>query len=387
MKILYITANPLEYSSSANMRNIALISGLQKLGHEVDSLSAEYNNKSIYSDKIDLKFNNRYWIKLGTIQSNISNNIKYNNLIKMKLKNLLYKVYIRLSIYDPKKNLINYIDSSIVDKKYDLIISSSDPKSSHLIAEKIIKLNPEITKKWIQYWGDPFSSDINNKKIIPNKMVKKEEKRLISLCDKVIYVSPFTLQEQKRIYSDYKEKMEFLPIPYYKKKIYKETKNERIKIGYFGDYYLKNRNIIPLYETIKEEKDKELIICGNSDLDLKEYTNIKIMKRQSSEKIKIIEENIDILVCVCNSSGTQIPGKIYHYAATNKPILIIVDGEYSNDLIEYFTKFNRFILCENNGDKILEAINKIVQQEYKYKPLEEINARNISEKLLRYVEK
>ena len=77
MKILYITSTPLEYNSSANMRNIAIIKGLQQLGNEVSSLSSEAVSSSIYSDDISeiINLKSRYWLKLGTIQANITNNI------------------------------------------------------------------------------------------------------------------------------------------------------------------------------------------------------------------------------------------------------------------------------------------------------------------------
>ena len=46
MRILYITSYPLEYSSSANMRNIALIKGLIENGNEVHTLSTNLDKES-----------------------------------------------------------------------------------------------------------------------------------------------------------------------------------------------------------------------------------------------------------------------------------------------------------------------------------------------------
>ena len=71
-----------------------------------------------------------------------------------------------------------------------------------------------------------------------------------------------------------------------------------------------------------------------------------------------MEEEYDILICICNSKGTQIPGKIYYCTGYHKPIIIILDSEYQEDLREYFKTFNRFILCENNVKSITSAIEK-----------------------------
>ena len=278
--------------------------------------------------------------------------------------------------------LVKKITKSTIVDKFDLIISSSDPKSSHLLAEKLIKLNSDITKRWIQYWGDPFAGDINKNTIVPTKFIKKEEKKLIDLCDKVIYVSPFTLEEQKENYPDCKNKMEFLPIPYVKEKIYKEVKNSKVTLGYFGDYKSKDRNIKPLYKAIEKEKGFYLNICGNSDLSLLQKENMIIKPRQKLDVVEKLEENCDILVCICNKKGTQIPGKVYHYAATNKPILIILDGDKKEELRKYFESFNRYVLCENTESEIINAINNIRNSNIGYKPLESLSAKKIAEKFI-----
>ena len=385
MKILYITSTPLEYNSSANMRNIAIIKGLQQLGNEVSSLSSEAVSSSIYSDDISeiINLKSRYWLKLGTIQANITNNINQKNNLKKIIKNQIYKIYTKFSIYDPKKTLVSKVSKDCIKEKFDLIISSSDPKSSHLIAEKLIELNPNITKKWIQYWGDPFVGDINKNSIIPANVIKKEEKRLIGLCDEVIYVSPFTLEQQQKNYPEYKDKMKFIPIPYIKEKIYEKVSNPKITLGYFGDYKSNDRNIKPLYNTITKNNEYYLNICGNSDIKLEVKENISIRPRQRMNVIEELEKKSDILVCICNRKGTQIPGKIYHYAATNKPILIILDGDKKEELRKYFDSFSRYKLCENTEEDIMEAVKDIINERVEYKPLNLLNSEKVAEEFIK----
>lgn len=385
MKILYITSTPLEYNSSANMRNVAIIKGFQQLGYEVSSLSSEAVNSSIYSDDISeiINFKSRYWLKLGTIQANITNNINQKNNLKKIIKNQIYKIYTKFSIYDPKKTLVSKVSKDCIKEKFDLIISSSDPKSSHLIAEKLIELNPNITKKWIQYWGDPFVGDINKNSIIPANVIKKEEKRLIGLCDEVIYVSPFTLEQQQKNYPEYKDKMKFIPIPYIKEKIYEKVSNPKITLGYFGDYKSNDRNIKPLYNTITKNNEYYLNICGNSDIKLEVKENISIRPRQRMNVIEELEKKSDILVCICNRKGTQIPGKIYHYAATNKPILIILDGDKKEELRKYFDSFSRYKLCENTEEDIMEAVKDIINERVEYKPLNLLSSEKVAEEFIK----
>ena len=384
MKILYITSTPLEYNSSANMRNVAIIKGLQKLGNEVTSLSSEVVNNSIYSNDISeiINVKNRYWLKLGAIQNNITNNINQKNNLKKVIKNKIYKIYTKFSIYDPKKTLVSKVSKNFIKEKFDLIISSSDPKSSHLIAERLIELNPNITKKWIQYWGDPFVGDINKNSIIPSNVIKREEKRLIGLCDEVVYVSPFTLEQQQKNYPEYKDKMKFVPIPYIEEKIFTKVSNSKVTLGYFGDYKSSDRNIKPLYDAIIKDNDCYLNICGNSDIKLEVKENVSIRPRQKMNVVEELEKNSDILVCICNKKGTQIPGKIYHYAATNKPILIILDGDKKEELRKYFESFNRYKLCENTEEDIIKAIKDIINERVEYKPLSLLSSEKIAKEFI-----
>lgn len=383
MKILFVTSDPLEYNSSANMRNRAIIKGIIENGNQVSTLSAELNKKSIYADnsKLNLELKERYWIQ-DSIKIRVDKEGR-GKKIKKKIKEIIYNLYIKFSIYDPKKRLLKKLNVSQIKNEFDLIISSSDPKSAHLLAEKLIKEKPNITKKWIQYWGDPFLDDINKKSLFSKKLIKKEEERIISLCDKIVYVSPFTLEKQKKLYNKYSDKMEFLPIPYIKEKIYKPNKNKNIVLGYFGDYRSQDRNIQPLYRLVSNNKNIQLNICGNSNLKLEQKENINIKARQPLSVIEKMEEKSDILVCICNSHGNQIPGKVYHYAATNKAILIIVDGERQDNIKEYFETYNRFKICKNNEIDILKTVNIIMKEEKKYEPLYELNAQNIAKKLIK----
>lgn len=384
MKILYITAYPLEYSSSANMRNIALIKGLIENGCEVHTLSTSLDKESLLYDKtlLNIEIKKRYWIELGNIQQQFS--VKNGQVVKQKLKEVIYKLYTNISMYDSRARLVKKIDNLKIEDNYDIIISSSDPKSAHLFAEKLIKNNPNITKKWIQYWGDPFANDINRKSMIPKFFVKKEEKRLLRECDSVIYVSPFTLEKQKEEYKSEASKMIFLPIAYIEKKIFNETKNKNLTIGYYGDYKKNDRNIKELYDCCKES-DYELLVAGNSDFVLESSDKIKIMPRQKKAIIEKYEEETDILVCICNRFGTQIPGKIYHYSCTNKPILIILDGNYANEMKEYFESYDRFYTCLNKKEQIQKEIENIKNSNKIFEPCEKLSSKYIAKKLLNEV--
>lgn len=384
-KILYVISTPIEYSSSANMRNIALIKGLIENNYSVDLLSDGYDSNSKYVDSslCRINFRKRYYLrKFDNTALSIDKKGSIINKLISKFKIYASKFLKVFSVYDSRKVLVKKVRKIKFEDSYDLIISSSDPKSSHLIAKELIKTHPTITKKWFQYWGDPFLIDINNSRNIFTKhRIKKEEFKILSQADKIIYVSPFTLDYQKKIYPALKDKMCFEPIPYYEKKIYKNI--ETNSVGYFGDYNSKDRNILNLYNCCLKN-NFNLTIMGNSDLKLDDKCqNIKVLSRQSKQIMEQYEKEVKLLVCICNKNGTQIPGKVYHYAATNKPILIILDGEYKDELKKYFKKFKRYYICDNKEESIKKMILHIFDDDnQKFLPIEKIYCKTIAKNIV-----
>ena len=386
LKILMVSLNAFEMNTSAMIRNKALINGLLENNVEVDFLTipalknnSYYDNSNFLNGKINIiRLNaNKNYINLVNRREGLK------GIIKKYLLNISRKFYHSISIFDNTIFIVKKIKEFVNTKVYyDIIISSSDPKSSHVATNKLIELGLKYGK-WIQYWGDPLVSDIAKKTILPKWYVKKLEAKLFYDSDVIVYVSPFTLEEQKKIHVKFSGKMIFLPIPYYKKKYYDLVfKNkDTLKLGYFGDYNSKIRNIMPLYNYCKMKKIN-LLIAGNTNLELESDEKVKIYQRVEKVQLDKLEFECDILVCILNKSGTQIPGKIYHYAATNKPILIILDGDKKDLIKDYLLSFNRFIFTENDENKIDIAIDDILNKNESFEPSPQFDSRHIAKKIL-----
>lgn len=378
MKILMVKLSPIESIDSATIRTLALTKGLIEQNGVIDYLTIPISNNHV-------TFGERYFFKsMNIIQANSNSTyesiIKHNGRLKKIIVDLLRKIYHMFSLYDYTYSIAKNIDISLLNNnEYDLIISSSDPKTSHIAVQKLIKLGLKY-KRWIQYWGDPMALDITNKSIYPKWFIRKIEEKLVCKADKIVYVSPFTLEKQKKLFPSIADRMYFLPIPYIEEKIYDNTKNSKFIVGYFGAYESNVRDIIPLYKASMKLKDTiHLNIVGNSDILLKQTENIKIYPRGD---ISLFERNADLLVCVLNKKGTQIPGKLYHSAATNKPILVILDGDNINEMKLYLESFNRFITCENKEESISDTIRCIVSEGKNYNPASQFSASTIARNLL-----
>lgn len=385
VKVLYVTAEPLEYNSSANIRNWGLVEGLHANGVAVYTLCPYPTDRKMFNGVVDNRsFVKRYWIGASpTTNSQITENteVKYSK-IKMRLKKIGFDLFNYLSVYDRRRFLRRKIDAGLIDENFDYIISSSDPKSAHLFVEELYKQRPTIGKKWIQYWGDPFTNDVSDKKLFGNLLVEREERRLLAMADKVVYVSPFTVNAQVKRYPSFDSKIVFLPIPY---RISNNNTNslsyDKGLVGYFGDYHSKYRDIIPFYNAVKQMELKVNII-GNSDLSLSPTDNINVKGRVPVQELEDITNKTHIFVCICNLHGTQIPGKVYHYVNSGKPILVILDGDRKGELKEYFDSFERFYICENTQESIISCIQKIIKEDRIFQIPDLLNPQTIASKFL-----
>lgn len=366
MKILYISSLVFKKGSSASIRNIGLIEGMVKNGCKVDVLTIDYPI-GIKDEILERRI--KSVCKVYTSRLNLLE--KYLNTKKIKIKTnkffLFFKNFIKDFLFFPDvdKEWINKVEfEKYID--YDLVISSSDTKTSHYVAKKIIEKKNEI--KWFQIWGDPWADDIslsNFKKM----RVKYAEKKIISKADKVFYVSPLTLKKIINENPKLENKLKYLPRGYLEQ-IKKKNEIERtyVKIVYTG-VINKNRNIskildvIEKYNEIKEKKIKMEIygeIIGIEKDTILKYNFIDYKGMVSIAEIEKTYQNSDILLLLENGGkSTQIPGKIYDYLGTECKILALFENK--NEIYSYFLDTFE-IDVSLNSEVTVEFLEKLVEK-------------------------
>lgn len=362
MNILFVTLFALETNTSVTKSNYGIIKGLAELGHNVTVLMPEIDRQlSYYDDSLDLSGIVIERIRNQNVGQQIAAHATQATGIKKKMLSVARTVYGKSKIFDRTKALISEAKNfSGLDNYYDVIISTSDPKTSHLFVNELIKQGLRYGR-WIQHWGDPLAGDISKNNIYPNFYIEKVEKRIIHKADKVIYVSPFTLKAQVRRYADEKDKLAFVPLPCDEGDVCNNSEVEnlsrkKLNIVYLGDYSSRIRDIKPLYNACANMEFVQLAIAGNTDVILKEKKNIKVFPRLSQAKAKELENQADVIVSVGNLAGNQIPGKLYYSASGKKHIVVALDGDSKTEMKEYLDSFNRFVCCENTVESLTETL-------------------------------
>ena len=291
--------------------------------------------------------------------ANIASSGKVN--LKTRLSRFFIKLYTPLTVYDVYKLKVDRVsldDLRELDDEYDYIVSSSDPKSSHVFAEKIIRLK-HYKAKWIMYWGDPMTSDVSAYKIFTGR-VKNEERKLIRKSDLSVYTNSCVVEYMKHKYPEVASKITWIPTSDIKDNDVEQVVPDRKKIGYFGDYSPVYRNIIPFYEACVQN-EFDTIICGSgSGVELSSTDTIQVKGRVSRKEVNEFEKECKVLIVIENKTKTgeciQIPGKLYHYALTHKEILVITE---SNNLARDYGHYNRFHFVPNNSHDIADALKSI----------------------------
>ncbi len=353
MNILVIKLSPLRGVTSSMMRTIGLVKGFRDLGHEVDLLTTPEANQLI-AMRSDRPLENA-----GVRLLQTAPNQAYVALVsggqglKRRLVNLLRKAYHAASMYDNTIRIAKSIALDQLKPAYDLVVSVSDPKSAHVAVQRLRAQGLKV-RRWVQYWGDPMTLDITNKSVMPRFVYQWEERKLLADCDKIFYTNPFTLDMQRRLFPEFAPKMDSTPTALSKELNCVHEPGSAFRVSYIGAYHSRVRNILPFYQaSLRFEDGIETYIVGDSDHQLSGTDNVHILPRGD---VSDIELNTDLFICVLNHSGTQIPGKVYHYAASNRPILVVLDGDKKEEIRAYLERFGRYLFCDNDTKQIVRAI-------------------------------
>lgn len=393
MKILYISSLVFKKASSASIRNVGLINGLIENGHEVDVLTIKYPGEyqdaylsNILSDDVEV-----YYSELNVLNRYLRNKIKSSDIKKGEnifnfMKGMVKTIYF---FPDTDKEWISSYNKAVLDRKYDIIISSSDTKTAHFIALELKKKGK--CKEWYQIWGDPWKDDINTNKINKFRAQRKED-FLIKKADKVFYVSLPTTQIMKSNFPLLSNKINYLGRSYLNKCYGRTIGSQDEWIFTYTGSINKNRNIFNLINKIgyynnENSKQIRLRVFGHIHKDvleeMKKYSFVDLNGTVDFKNIQNIYYDSDVLVFTDNGGKTsQIPGKLYDYFGTDRPILALVD-DINLPVSKFIISTERCIIMKNAFEQINFGFMKNLVKKY---VVEEFSGSSIAKRIFDKIE-
>jgi len=304
----------------------------------------------------------------------ISSGIVPNKRKQSFLDKLL--LYIRGNFFIPDarvswvKPSVSYLEKYILENQIETIITTGPPHSLHLIG---LGLKEKLNIKWIADFRDPWTSIVYHKQLkLSDKSDQKHkelEHKVLNLADQIIVTSPSTKKEFSAITS---KPIEVITNGYDVERIEKQPLDQKFSIAHIGSL-LSERNPRILWKALREiikenndfKNDFELKLIGIVSQEV--YDTIREFRLESfvknlgylSHTESVIEQRKSQVLLLIESDSEEtkmiLPGKLYEYMASHRPILAIANE--NSDIKDIIIKTNTGVFCDySEKEKVKQTI-------------------------------
>ena len=267
------------------------------------------------------------------------------------------------------KPSVSYLEKYIQENNIDTIITSGPPHSLHLIG---LELKQKLNVKWFADFRDPWTTIGYHKSLrLSNYAIKKHkvlEHQVLNSADTIIVTSKTTKTEFEAITS---KPIAVITNGYDDENVGKQILDSKFSLAHIGSF-LSERNPSILWESLVE-----LI---NEIPDFKFHLEIKLIGAVSQEVLETISQfglnsylnNLGyvshaeaiahqrksqvLLLIEINSEDTKsiIPGKLFEYMVSNRPIIAI--GPKDSDFAEIITNTNTGVFLDYSEKMRLKSV-------------------------------
>jgi hypothetical protein len=267
------------------------------------------------------------------------------------------------------KPSVAYLEKYIVDNNIDTIITSGPPHSLHLIG---LELKQKLDLKWFADFRDPWTTIGYHKSLRLSSFAAKKhkylERQVLNTADTIIVTSKTTKTEFQVITN---KPIAVITNGYDTEEVEKQTLDSKFSLAHIGSF-LSERNPLILWECLVE--------LLHEIPDFKSYLEIKLIGAVSQEVLETITQfglnsylnNLGyvshsqaiahqrksqvLLLIEINSEDTKsiIPGKLFEYMVSNRPIIAI--GPKDSDFAEIITNTNTGVFFEYSEKMKLKSV-------------------------------
>lgn len=308
----------------------------------------------------------------------ISSGIIPNQKKQSFLDKLLLLIRGNLFIPDARvfwvKPSVRFLEKYIIENNIDTIVTSGPPHSLHLIG---LELKHKLRIKWVADFRDPWTTIGYHKSLrLSNYAAKKHlflEHKVLNSADTIIVTSKTTKTEFEAITS---RPIEVITNGYDNEVVEKQVLDVKFSLAHIGSF-LSDRNPGILWESLVE--------LLSEILDFKKNLEIKLIGAVSQEVLETITQyGLDpylnnlgyvshgeaiahqrksqlLLLIEINSKETRsiIPGKLFEYMVSNRPIIAI--GPNGSDFAEIITNTNTGVFFDYSEK---EKLKKVILDSY-----------------------
>ncbi len=267
------------------------------------------------------------------------------------------------------KPSVAFLEKYIVENNIDTIVTSGPPHSLHLIG---LKLKQKLDLKWFADFRDPWTTIGYHKSLrlshYSDKKHKVLERQVLNTADTIIVTSKTTKSEFQAITN---KPIAVITNGYDTEKVEKQSLDSKFTLAHIGSF-LSERNPLILWESLAE--------LSTEIPDFKSHLEIKLIGAVSHEVLQTITQfglhsylnNMGylshaeaiahqrksqvLLLIEIDSPETKsiIPGKLFEYMVSNRPIVAI--GPNESDFAEIITETNTGIFFDYSEKMKLKCV-------------------------------
>lgn len=303
---------------------------------------------------------------------------------------------------------VKYLKSYLQQHQIETIITTGPPHSLHLIGLALKKQIAEL--QWIADFRDPWTSIGYHKELLltisSQEKHKRQEKEVLQTADAILVTSPSTQKEFSQLTT---KPIEVITNGYDIEKIAKKPLDTEFTLAHIGSL-LSERNPRILWkalaELIKEHSDfkqdfklkligkvSQEVLATLEEFKLKGFVqnlgyvshNEALMHQRTSQVLLLIEIDSEVTKSI-------IPGKLFEYMVSERPILAIGPEESDFEQILKTTNTGSFFKYDEKEalkDKIWEFYLLYKQQQLKVFAvgLQQYSRKKLTEKLANCIDK
>ncbi|MEZ7499726.1 glycosyltransferase family 4 protein [Flavobacterium sp. Arc3] len=305
------------------------------------------------------------------------------------------------------KPSISYLEKYIVENNIDTIVTSGPPHSLHLIG---LGLKKKLDLKWFADFRDPWTTIGYHKSLrLSNYATKKHkmlERKVLNTADTIIVTSKTTKTEFEAIT---RKPIAVITNGYDVENIETQPLDNKFSLAHIGSF-LSERNPMILWESFVElikdipefKSHLEIKLIGAvsqevletiSQFGLNPYLN-NLGYVSHEEAIAHQRKSQVLLLIEIDSEDTKsiIPGKLFEYMVSNRPIVAI--GPKSSDFAEIITNTNTGVFFDYSEkvklkSVILDFYNQFLQGKLQANGvgLQQYSRKNLTKELVKLLNK
>lgn len=301
------------------------------------------------------------------------------------------------------KPSVSFLKEYVQKHQIDTIITTGPPHSLHLIG---LQLKKELSINWIADFRDPWTTIGYHKELMLSEKAERKhkalEKDVLQTADKIIVTSPTTKTEFAALTS---KPIEVITNGYDVENVEKTPLDAKFTLAHIGSF-LSNRNPRILWKVINElinenpdfANDFQLKLIGkvsqeivntiqeftlsNYVLNLGYLSHKEAIQHQRASQVLLLIEIDD------NTTRCIIPGKLFEYMVSDRPIIAIgPKGSDFENIIKETNTGSFFTYEDKVGLKeiIFNHYQSFKQNELKVHPvgLQQYSRKTLTEKLVK----